>query len=108
MGIYPTHSIVSKQTNPDGSQTWLETKTTPGLVQARWVTAAPWHVEARTNCYCCSCPDEGGQDPYCRNHGFAGTRPCEEHNMPGQEAEGPNGENLGMPTSVQQARAGND
>lgn len=45
----------------------------------------------RTNqCYCCSCSDSDGfvyRDPYCRNHGHAGTRPCETHGSPGEKDE---------------------
>lgn len=48
--------------------------------------------ETRTNCFCCSCYGgqeyggyAGSNDPYCRNHGFAGTRACELHEMPGDQ-----------------------
>lgn len=41
----------------------------------------------RTNqCRCCSCStlgDSNYRDPYCRLHGTAGSRYCEEHNSPG-------------------------
>lgn len=58
----------------------------------------------RTNqCLCCSCSDVSNlhiTDPYCRNHGFAGSRPCEEHNSPGMPDEEGN-----MPESVQKRRS---
>lgn len=44
-------------------------------------------IEDRETCYCCSCGEHPGHDPYCRNHGFAGTRKCEKHEMPGDEFE---------------------
>jgi hypothetical protein len=53
-------------------------------------------AEVRTNCFCCSCDDQVGSDVYCRNHGFAGERPCELHGMPGVE----NDDGV-MPKSVQ-------
>lgn len=57
-------------------------------------------IENRTTCYCCSCGDREGSDPYCRNHGWAGTRPCEQHGMSGKvDDDGV------MPVSVQQKRA---
>lgn len=49
------------------------------------------------DCFCCSCPEYGGVDPYCRNHGWAGTRPCEIHESPGMADETDK-----MPVSVQQ------
>jgi len=52
-------------------------------------------VEDRKDCYCCSCGDTP-DDPFCRNHGFAGTRPCDKHQMPGTPDEDGN-----MPESVQ-------
>lgn len=36
------------------------------------------------DCLCCSCREiHPGPDPYCRAHGFAGTRSCELHGSPG-------------------------
>lgn len=80
----------------DGTYRWTETRTDPGVVWARTVTASDWKLVERTNCYCCSCGDYGSSDPYCRNHGFAGTRPCETHELPGSADE-----DGVMPDSVQ-------
>lgn len=63
--------------------TWEETRHETGYELTRTVTATEWVETNRTDCYCCSCPEEGGADAYCRNHGFAGERPCETHNLPG-------------------------
>lgn len=39
-------------------------------------------IEERTNCYCCSCGDREGSDPYCRNHGYGyGERHCDVHDI---------------------------
>lgn len=94
MGIYPD-TETSKQgdilvtTYNDYSGVVITTYYQPILV-----------VENRDNCFCCSCSEtEYGQevtDPYCRNHGYAGMRPCEKHDMPGQEDD----EGV-MPVSVQ-------
>lgn len=60
-------------------------------------------IEDRDNCFCCSCGEREGSDPFCRNHGFAGLRPCESHNQPGvADEEGR------MPDSVQDARRRRD
>jgi hypothetical protein len=56
-------------------------------------------IEARDNCYCCSCGEREGSDPHCRNHGWAGQRSCELHEMPGS----PNDEG-NIPQSVQAER----
>lgn len=98
MGIYPTLKNVDFSQHPDGRWSWTEVESVPGLIRRRRVVAEPW-VEERTNCFCCSC-DELSSDPACRNHGFAGTRPCEVHNMPGQPWDH-SGE---MPDSVQAHR----
>lgn len=59
----------------------------------------------RTNqCRCCSCDNRLNRtftDPHCRMHGFAGSRPCEEHHSPGVKFEDK------MPASVQKERASN-
>ena len=94
MGIYPRTTRSDAKRNPDGTETWTETWTDYAVERTRTVTAAPW-VERRITCYCCTC-GEAGSDPYCRNHGFAAERPCEEHGMPGLAGE--EGE---MPESVQ-------
>lgn len=105
MGTYPERTIVEVRRLPDGGEVWEELERTPGLVRARTVQAGPWFVKKRTNCFCCSCDqDEDGyihHDFYCRNHGFAGLRPCEEHQMPGQKNE-----DGYMPSTVQAVRAG--
>lgn len=44
-------------------------------------------IEDRATCHCCSCGERPGTDPYCRNHGYCGTRKCELHEMPGDECE---------------------
>jgi hypothetical protein len=97
MGIYPHTRIVDRQRNMAGGEFWEEVESSPGLERRRLVVAQPW-VEHRTNCFCCSCTDHL-VDPYCRNHGFAGERPCERHNMPGC----PDEEGV-IPDSVQIAR----
>lgn len=84
--------------NDDGTSTWAETQTFPDIVRTRTVTASAW-AETRITCFCCSCPETGSSDPYCRNHGFAGTRPCEKHDMPGDADE-----DGVMPASVQSRR----
>lgn len=70
-------------------------------------------IEERTDCFCCSCPNGYSDDPACRNHGFAGKRPCLTHNMPGQVwdddmmfgPEGPPADHVPeMPESVQWMR----
>lgn len=99
MGIYPYRRITEVMRHPDGREIWLEVETEPGIIRRRKVTADPWDVE-RTDCFCCSCSDWGGSDPYCRNHGFAAERPCEVHQMPGT----PNEAGV-MPESVQAERA---
>lgn len=39
----------------------------------------------RETCFCCTCPDQGNTDPYCRNHGWVGERTCEEHKISGDD-----------------------
>lgn len=72
----------------------------PGLEWTATIPAEAW-TEKRDNCFCCSCGDNEGSDSACRNHGHAGTRPCELHNMPGSPWE----DSDEMPISVQQERA---
>jgi hypothetical protein len=93
MGIYPHRVLIPTSTG------YLETIQTPGLIRRRELTGGDW-IEERTNCFCCSC-DPGGSnaDPCCRNHGWWGLRPCEEHRMPGRPTEDRN-----MPVSVQEYR----
>lgn len=100
--IYPNRTETDRQNVIEAGcvvgETWTETVTEPGITRTRQVTAGPWKVE-RTDCFCCSCGEEGGSDPHCRNHGWVGERPCETHNMPGTlDDEGK------MPASVQKVR----
>lgn len=44
-------------------------------------------ITRMTDCYCCTCSDYGAADPFCRNHGFYGKRPCDIHGMPGSPIE---------------------
>lgn len=107
MGIYPeiTYEAFGLQNQgPDGEPLLSCTRfivrriETPGLVVWQWAELVN-QSEQRDNCFCCSCPEDVGADPYCRNHGWIGTRPCEEHKMEGQATE--EGE---MPLSVQKKR----
>ena len=50
-----------------------------GQERLRLVIKRAWQDGHRETCFCCSCPD-GPWDPFCRNHGFAGSRRCEKHN----------------------------
>lgn len=93
MGIYPSKRTVPGDTQ--GIQQWVEVIESPGVTYQRTITASAW-VEHRTDCYCCSCPDDEVADVYCRNHGLRGQRPCEEHNTSG--IADPGGV---MPSSVQ-------
>ena len=81
MGIYPDERY-QKQRNGN----LVHTVNTPGLLVTT-VYVPVVTIESRDNCYCCSCfeaDDQGTQrDPYCRNHGWMGERPCEDHDMPG-------------------------
>lgn len=94
MGIYPDKTWRSTTSHrqpsllPDEDRVPKQVATytyhVPGLTQT-FVYELVAVIEERTNCYCCTCPDDGLQtDPACRNHGWAATRPCEEHDMPGQ------------------------
>lgn len=107
MGIYETYSKGPVTTDSEtGLQTWTEYQEWPGYKKSRTVTATLWEECERTDCYCCSCGDREGSDVACRNHGWAATRPCETHNMPGQTWGEEAGELEGkMPATVQQARA---
>jgi hypothetical protein len=99
MGVYPH---VSWKEERHGDQLLLvRTTTEPGLTVTEEFFRSS-RVELRTDCYCCSCPEFGG-DPYCRDHGFAGERPCAEHEMPGTPDEAGV-----MPVSVQMERKRRD
>lgn len=112
MGLYPERDIVRTST-PEGTFLTV-TRTEPGLVTTERFVLASTMVE-RDNCFCCSCDenDLGGliADPACRNHGFAATRPCEVHGMPGSVWDDlPNDDGTlpewcgTMPESVQEIR----
>lgn len=100
MGIYPHVHLEEKREGPHVFL--IRTTTEPGLVTTEEFIRTT-SFELRTDCFCCSCGDEwrggGGRDPYCRNHGFAGKRPCEEHRTNGE----PNEDGV-MPASVQEER----
>jgi hypothetical protein len=68
-------------------------------VYERQVMVEPWREVQRLTCFCCSCGDFGA-DPACRNHGYAGTRPCEKHGTPGSVWD----DDGTMPDSVQMER----
>ncbi|WNO27771.1 hypothetical protein SEA_HUWBERT_19 [Microbacterium phage Huwbert] len=58
----------------------------------RVVWASDWRETERLTCHCCTCDEDywsgyTTNDPACRNHGFAGTRPCDIHNLPGSTWE---------------------
>lgn len=88
----------SNETRHAAGSSWTETFEEPGLSGTRIVAAGDW-VLTRTDCFCCSCPESGSSDPYCRNHGFAGERSCDHHELPGQADEEGR-----MPESVQAHR----
>ena len=99
MGIYPDEKW-ERKLDKDLQYFAVHTIKTPGLLVTETYELL-FSVEDRTDCFCCSCHDGPGgfgtsNDPYCRNHGWAASRPCELHGMPGQEDE-----NGVMPDSVQ-------
>lgn len=96
MGIYPDEKFWSvfnrrsrtwkgmfKKADDPAAQICFEEWSEPGLKRFK-VYELICVFEERTDCYCCSCGD-GGHDAACRNHGWAGRRPCELHNMPGEK-----------------------
>lgn len=91
----------------DGNQVThrVERRVTLEAIYERTVIETPWVQVQRITCFCCSCGDRPGSDPACRNHGFAGLRPCEEHGTPGSvwDEDFENGPR-GMPDSVQVVR----
>jgi hypothetical protein len=96
MGI---HLNTSWKSQKDGSL--LRIVSQPGIEEIT-VFAPVAEIEIRTNCYCCSCGEREGFDPYCRNHGWAGTRKCEVHDVGPGDTQDEEGRPLG---SVQQERA---
>lgn len=100
MSIYPDRSITEHQRLPKGGESWVEVETEPGIIRRRRVLATNWAVE-RTDCFCCSCVHREGEDPACRNHGWAARRPCDEHGMPGQRWGYGSPRDGEMPSTVQ-------
>jgi hypothetical protein len=86
ISVLPKNDPLDLVTNPDGSQSWKEYETEPGVIKLRTVYASAWAEVERNNCFCCSCP-ANNPDPHCRNHGWAGRRPCEDHKLPGTKYE---------------------
>lgn len=83
MGIYPGQPWYAYDTTHDGPIMHKVWDTGYGeVVVETWVKIC--ELRDRRNCFCCSCRDQEGSDPACRNHGWAARRPCERHNMPGQ------------------------
>lgn len=98
MGIYPTTEVKDHIRNSDGSESWTEVYNDySGIIRTRTVHAEPY-TEERKNCFCCSC-SANDIDPYCRQHGCDGMRPCEQHRQPGEVNDQDE-----MPTSVQSER----
>lgn len=85
MGVYESRKTYDHMGSTQGVETFLE-EINPGYGERIIRRHVVWVVESiRDSCFCCSCDtDREGSDPFCRNHGFAGMRPCEAHNMPGQ------------------------
>lgn len=80
MGIYPT---VTNQPLPDDGLL-VHTSTPEG--KRFQIYTLTHDIFIRENCYCCTCEnDYSGPDPFCRNHGWIGTRPCDIHGMPGDK-----------------------
>ncbi len=111
MGVYPEYTFEGLdgsqyRTPPIHLDAFVAVVSEPGL-QRRVTYTMTERAEIRDNCYCCSCGDREGSDAACRNHGFAGQRPCETHNMPGQEWGDEASSELegSMPESVQAERA---
>ena len=101
MGIYP-HITWDRKLDKDLNWVVVRTEETPGL-KITEVYRRTTVVESRTDCFCCTCDLDQtlpAHDAACRNHGYYGKRPCEEHNMPGYCWEG----TTDMPESVQAYR----
>jgi hypothetical protein len=103
MGIYPTVTWEKQVRNaPDGSEEKVivtRVHHEPGLEIIETFERVSV-VENRTDCFCCTCGDRAGSDPACRNHGYAGRRPCDIHNLPGQEWDDEMVPGGGMPEPV--------
>lgn len=93
------------------TETARDDRSTVVTKETRTVYASPWHVEV-VQCYCCTCREDDygmlSNDAACRNHGFAGTRPCDIHGTAGSEWDDemiPNPDNKpNMPMPVQAYR----
>ena len=97
MGIYPTTDYHREN---DGRTLIRVHNDFSGMVKTE-VYELVCTIEDRTTCFCCSCSNDYQTDPFCRNHGWAGTRPCELHNMPGAPIQ----DSDEMPDSVQKENA---
>lgn len=92
MGIYEFKNESQKIHWPAGDSWWELSDPGYGQKRRRLIIAGPWQLEPRENCYCCTCryDDFFGtiqtQNPFCRNHGWEGTRPCIPHQMKGDES----------------------
>lgn len=98
MGVYPTENWTRNRETGTATRTYNDFS---GQIVTEIYQLLVVFTDRHT-CYCCSC-SEFGSDPYCRNHGWAAERPCEDHGMPGVLDDDGH-----MPVSVQAARAGND
>lgn len=79
-------NILPPGTDTTTSTEWTEVQPCVGYYRQRKVWASDWDETGRVNCYCCTCTeshDRVNTDKHCRNHGFAGRRPCAVHNLPG-------------------------
>jgi len=86
MSFTPTTKRSAEVEHPDGSHYWTETVDDLEVIRTRTVIGEPWQ-EQRYNCFCCSCEESETwtyTDAACRLHGFAGKRPCDIHDLPGQ------------------------
>lgn len=89
MGVYPAITYLDVNTGrpiPEASLphtgAWYEEYYDYAVRRYRLVTAEVF-AEVRETCFCCTCGDREGSDPYCRNHGWMGERSCEEHGQIG-------------------------
>lgn len=65
--------------------TRVERMVTMSEVVERTVTETNWSRIQQLNCWCCTCPSDGGNDAYCRNHNMGfGARPCDIHGVQGE------------------------
>lgn len=91
MGIYPNERRVTEPKWDAERELYVWTEEWDpfdGAKYRREVSATKWVEYERDDCFCCSCHDDYHTgdvttDVYCRNHGFAGKRACEDHNTRG-------------------------